>query len=164
MAESSTATTFWSLLTDTARLLRQMSERTIASNGFGLTPGEIRTLTYVIRHEGSRQNMLAQYMGIEPMTLTAFLKRLEACHLIERRSDARDRRAKLIVPTAKAISIIAELDPTFDEVYRAATKGIGKEEMEEIAAVLHMIHANLTSDTKVGAPFSLLLGKESKFA
>ncbi len=101
---------FGFLLGDTSRLFRQYFEKTIAENGLGLTPGEIRALGHVIRFRGSRQAILAERMGVEPMTLSAYLDRLEARQLIRRAMDPNDRRAKLIEPTDEAFRIMRELD------------------------------------------------------
>lgn len=147
---------FGFLLMETARMLRQTSERFVEENGIGLTPGDIRTLGYVMRYKGSRQIVLAERMGIEPMSLSAFLDRLEARDLIERRTDPSDRRAKLIEPTAKATGVVVALDPTFEEIYQFATRGLGKAEMDELAAGLRVIRSNLATDPTVTEPFSLL--------
>ncbi len=156
MEEPPLTLTFGFLLMDTARQLRQVSERSVERNGFGLTPGAIRTLGYVMRYEGSRQAVLADRMDIEPMTLSAFVDRLEKLGLVERRPDPSDRRAKLVFPTPRAVEVVIELDPTFEELYRLVTQGVDQEEMNRIAAVLRKLRANLTSDPSITAPFSLL--------
>ena len=87
------------VLIDVARLLRSAFERRIAIAGLGLTPGEARTLVRISTLEGSRQLDIAQRMGIEPMTLSTYLDRLQSLGFIERRPDPADRRAKLIFTT-----------------------------------------------------------------
>jgi len=156
VSELTSGNLFGFLLTDTSRLFRQTFEKMTAENGVGLTPGEIRALGYVIRFSGARQTVLAEQMGVEPMTLSAYLDRLEARGLIARRMDPGDRRAKLIEPTEEAARVMLELDPVFERLYGQVTQGLTKEQMEVLAAGLRTIRANLTTDPRVMAPFSLL--------
>ncbi|ALN71653.1 MarR family winged helix-turn-helix transcriptional regulator [Aureimonas sp. AU20] len=147
---------FGFLLTDTSRLFRQYFERMVTENGFGLTPGEIRALGYVIRFRGSRQALLAERMGVEPMTLSAYLDRLEGRSLIRRTMDTSDRRAKLIEPTEDAYAVMRELDPLFTRIYQQLTQGLDADEMAVVAQSLEKLRANLTSDPQIKAPFNLI--------
>lgn len=154
--ELTTGNAFGFLLTDTSRLFRQFFERIVSENGLGLTPGEIRALGYVIRFRGSRQAVLAERMGVEPMTLSAYLDRLEGRGLILRAVDASDRRAKLIEPTDAAFQIMQTLDPLFDQIYCRVTEGLTKDEMETIASALQKMRSNLTNDPQIIARVDLL--------
>lgn len=98
--------TFGFLMTDVARLFRAEFDRRVSEAGIGLTPGEGRTLTHAARAGVVRQTVLAERMGIEAMTLSGFLDRLEARGLIERRPDPTDRRAKLVTLTDKADDVL----------------------------------------------------------
>lgn len=134
------------LLTDTSRLFRQFFEKTVTQNGLGLTPGEIRALVHTMRFAGSRQAVLAERMGVEPMTLSAYLDRLEARGLIRRQVDPNDRRAKLVAPTPEADEVIRQLEPMFDRVKRQATTGMSPEAVEALMDALRDLRANLTND------------------
>jgi len=157
VSELTSGNTFGFLLTDTSRLFRQFFERTVAENGLGLTPGEIRALTNVIRFRGSRQAALAERMGVEPMTLSAYLDRLEGRGLIRRTVDTSDRRAKLIEPTDAAFDVMNSLAPLFDQIYRHATSGVTKTEMVAMAGMLTRLRANLTNDPQITAPIDFCL-------
>ena len=61
------------LIVDSARLLRAAFERRITQAGLGLTPGEARALMNIASIDGSRQLDIATRMGVEPMTLCAYL-------------------------------------------------------------------------------------------
>lgn len=98
--------TFGFLMTDVARLFRAEFDRRVGEAGIGLTPGEGRTLTHAARAGIVRQTVLAERMGIEAMTLSGFLDRLEARGLIERRPDPTDRRAKLVALTDEADGVL----------------------------------------------------------
>lgn len=144
------------LLTDTARLFRQFFERSVTENGLGLTPGEVRALGHAMRFDGSRQAVLADRMGVEPMTLSAYLDRLEARGLIERTVDPSDRRAKIVRPTAAATEIMRQLDPLFETVYVQATKGLTDSQADAMTEALAIVRANLTNDSVLLAKLDLL--------
>jgi len=93
---------FGFLVTDLSRLIRAEMDRRISDAGLGLTPGEARTLAHAARAGMVRQNVLAERIGIEAMTLSTYLDRLEAKGLVERAADPDDRRAKLVRLTEAA--------------------------------------------------------------
>ncbi|MER0237680.1 MarR family winged helix-turn-helix transcriptional regulator [Fulvimarina sp. MAC8] len=134
------------LLTDVARLFRQQLEKAVIEAGLELTPGEIRALSHVARHEGSRQAVLAERMGVEPMTLSAYLDRLEMRGLVKRSPDPHDRRAKVINTTNKAGNVFASARPIAIEVYDRVTRGLSDSERKEIERLLTHVRQNMTSE------------------
>ena len=144
------------LLNDTSRLFRQFFERKVTENGFGLTPGEIRALGYTIRSRGSRQAVIAERMGVEPMTLSAYLDRLEAQGFVERRVDPTDRRAKIVEPTSEATKVMRSLDPVFDEIYRHLTRGMDEPSIRVLAETLRKLRENLAVEPDLVADIDLL--------
>lgn len=151
----------WFLLIETALALRQMTERHLKGNSVALTPGEIRTLDYVMRNHSTRQVVLAERMGIEPMTLSVYLDRLESFNLIERKKDPSDRRLKLIEPTANATKVVSDLEPTLAEIYRVMAKGIDRDELARMTTGLRAIRANLTGSPDAPAPPALVPARPS---
>lgn len=144
------------LLTETARRFREAFEASLAGNPAGLTPAAIRTLGNVMRYPGSRQNVLAERMEIEPMSLSTQINRLRRDGYVTQSCDPLDRRAKLVHPTDKAFQLMVELDPGFDELYRTTTQGISREEMKLLAAGLTKMRANIATDPSVTQPFTLI--------
>ncbi|RFC62133.1 MarR family transcriptional regulator [Fulvimarina endophytica] len=134
------------LLTDVARLFRQKFEKAVIEAGLELTPGEIRALSHVARNEGSRQAVLAERMGVEPMTLSAYLDRLETRNLVQRSPDPKDRRAKVIHTTDKAAQIFADARPIALEVYQSITRGFSAEECAEVERLLSRLRENMTCE------------------
>lgn len=152
------------LLTDTSRLFRQFFERKVAENGFGLTPGEIRALGHTMRGRGSRQAVLAERMGVEPMTLSAYLDRLEAQGFIERRVDPSDRRAKIVEPTGAAVKVMRSLDPVFEEIYGHMTRGMDESTIRIMADALRKLRSNLSLEPELLADIDLLLDPAAQAA
>ena len=100
---------FGFLVTDIARLLRAETDRRVAEAGLDMTHGEGRALAHAARAGTVRQNVLAERMNIEAMTLSGQLDRLEARGLIKREADASDRRAKLVSLTQAADAMLVEV-------------------------------------------------------
>jgi len=133
------------VLIDVARMLRSAFERRIATAGLGLTPGEARTLVRIATLEGSRQLEIAQRMGIEPMTLSTYLDRLQSLGFIERRADPADRRAKLIFTTPAANELIANIRVEQMELMQHVTSGIGEDDLNLMGERLKRLRANLSA-------------------
>jgi DNA-binding MarR family transcriptional regulator len=133
------------VLTDVARMLRGAFERRIANAGLGLTPGEARTLVRIATLQGGRQLDIAQRLGIEPMTLSTYLDRLQSLGYVERRPDPADRRAKLIFTTPAAAAMIAGIRTEQVELMRQVTSGIAEEDVDLIRDRLRQLRANLSA-------------------
>lgn len=131
------------LLNDTARLMRQGFERRIAGIGLQITPGEARALVYVAANEGARQSMIAERMGVEPMTVCGYLDRLEKGGLVHRQPDPADRRAKNVRTTEAAEATIATIRAEAKIMVEQAQAGIEPESRALLAAALKQLRGNL---------------------
>lgn len=134
------------LINDVSRLFRQAFERAVIEAGMELTPGEIRALAYVARYPGSRQAKLADNMGVEPMTLSAYLDRLENRKLIARATDPTDRRAKIVTLTEISGKIFEDARPIAEQVFDHMVEGLEPEAVSTVQTALRQMRANLASD------------------
>ncbi len=132
------------LTIDLARLFRQRMEAAMAEGGIELTAGEARALTFIARHPGTRQTQLCALMGLEPMTLVAFLDRLESRGLVRRVPDFSDRRAKQVEPTEAAAAMVQAIDTICDAIRGEATSGMTPAEVDALDAGLRHAHGRLT--------------------
>ncbi|MEH6721634.1 MAG: MarR family winged helix-turn-helix transcriptional regulator [Aurantimonas endophytica] len=137
------------LLVDVGRQFRQAFEKAILKAGLELTPGEVRALVYVARFEGTRQTSLSERMGIEPMTMSTYLDRLEIRGLICRTVDPSDRRAKVVRLTAAADTVLTGVRPVAMQLYEHAVGGLNEDERAMVATLLQRIRANLTDDPQI---------------
>jgi MarR family transcriptional regulator for hemolysin len=135
--------TFGFLITDVSRLLRAEFDRRIADAGIGLTPGEGRTLSYAARAGVVRQMVLAERMGIEAMTLSTFLDKLEARGLIERRADPTDRRAKLVHLTEAAAEVLEQVQAIGARLREDVAREIPRGEWERLNGALRAARDSL---------------------
>jgi DNA-binding MarR family transcriptional regulator len=131
------------LLTDVSRLLRGAFDRCINASGLGVTPGEARALIQVAATEGIKQADIAVKMGIEPMTLSTYLDRLQALGLVERVPDPCDRRAKNVVVTGKADPLLLNIRNEVRNLMDQVTAGLDAEGREALRASLKGLRENL---------------------
>jgi DNA-binding MarR family transcriptional regulator len=131
------------LVTDCARLMRVAFERRILSAGLELTAGEARTLIQVAAINGSRQLEIASRMGLEPMTVSAFLDKLQARGLIERQPDPCDRRAKRILLSDAAEDMIQAISTEIGAVQKEATQGLDHGTQDDVRNALKCFRQNL---------------------
>lgn len=130
---------FGFLVTDLARMIRADMDRRIESAGIGITPGEARALVYAARFGEVRQSVLAERMGLEAMTVSGYLDRLEHRGFVKRAPDPGDRRAKLVRLTDKADAALEAIARMGAEV-RARARGDMSD--EEWTALLSLLKAS----------------------
>lgn len=140
---------FGFLINDVARLMRAEVDRLIGEAGLGLTPGELRALSNIARAGAVRQNVLAERMGIEAMTVCGYVDRLEARGLICRTVDPTDRRAKLVELTDAADAVLGRLGDVGTESRRIASAGLSADEWSTLQRFLKKVR-NTLSESRAG--------------
>jgi MarR family transcriptional regulator for hemolysin len=135
---------FGFLITDVSRLMRAEFDRRIADAGIGLTPGEGRALSYAARAGVVRQTVLAERMGIEAMTLSTYLDRLEARGLVERKPDPTDRRAKLVHLTTAAAAVLEQVQAVGAKIRADLAEEISPGEWEHLNGALRAARDSLS--------------------
>ena len=133
------------LVADVTRLLRAEMDRRIAAAGLELNPGDARTLSHAARCGAVRQNLLAERIGVEAMTVSSSLDRLEVLGLIERQADSADRRAKLVHVTLAGEAMLESMQPLAAMLRAEAAKGIAPADWQRFLDTLKQVRANLTA-------------------
>ena len=136
---------FGFLITDIAQLVRCEMDRRSGEAGIELTPGERRTLAHAARAGAVRQNVLAERMGLEAMTLSTYLDRLEARGLVERQADPTDRRAKIVRLTRLADDLLAMIEPVGETIRDDAARGIPDGDWKRLLELLRQVRENLSA-------------------
>lgn len=131
------------LISDVARLLRAEFDRRTSEAGMGLTPGEARTLSQAARAGSVRQSVLAEKMGVEAMTLSGYIDRLEARGLVARTPDPTDRRAKLVHVTDAAHAVLDEIARISAGLRADLAVDLTPAQLDELRGDLKQIRANL---------------------
>jgi DNA-binding MarR family transcriptional regulator len=134
---------FGFLVTDLTRLLRAEMDRLIAEAGLGITPADARTLVHAARAGAVKQALLAERVGVEAMTVSASLDRLEAMGLVERRPDPTDRRVNLVHVTDAGAAMLKRMQPFTAALRDAAGTGIGADEWSGMIETMKQARINL---------------------
>ncbi|PHR18236.1 MAG: transcriptional regulator [Sphingopyxis sp.] len=130
------------LIHDTARLFRrELNERMRHS---GVTALQWRLLAYLARNEGSNQVKLAEFLEVEPITLSRMIDRLADAGMLSRRRDPDDRRAWRLYLEDKSLPLIDELRAASATLTEAAQEGLTKEEREKLADLVERMRQNLS--------------------
>jgi MarR family transcriptional regulator for hemolysin len=140
------------LIHDVQRLLRKRFET--RASGLGLSSAQWRLMVRVAKEEGISQARLAELLEIEPISVSRLVDRMEEGGWIERRSDAADRRVRMIFPTAKASAAYAEVKSLAGEVYEESLVGVSPQDRRVLISALDAMAQNLgdgdsSSDDKI---------------
>jgi DNA-binding MarR family transcriptional regulator len=132
----------------------QLSRRlrtTRAAREAGLTPTGISVLLYVTRSGLTRMADLAESEGINPTMLSRVVSDLARGGLVERVSDANDRRAAWVGITKKGKRLAERMRSERTEAVNAAMRGLSSEERHRIERALPALEA-LAEELKGGRP------------
>jgi DNA-binding MarR family transcriptional regulator len=130
------------LIHDAQRLLRKRFEARGAE--YGLSAAQWRLLVRLVKEEGAPQARLAEFLEIEPISVSRLLDRMEAGGWITRRQDVNDRRIRMIFPTDKSRKAFAAVKSIAGEVYEEALTGLSGEERRAVIRGLARIVENLS--------------------
>ena len=121
----------------------------LAGSGYG----DVRPSHYaVFRHlkpEGSRVMELARQARMTKQSMGEVVSYLERCGYVERRPDPRDRRARVVIATAKGRKGYGAAVRRVAEIEAALAERLGEEGLEESAVLLEKIAAYLAEPLPV---------------
>jgi len=125
-----------------ARLWRAEIDRRLAT--FGLTESRWLTLLHLSRlPQAATQRELAEAVGVRGPTLVRTLDRLEAEGLIERRTEASDRRTKSVHLRAEAAPVLERIEATAAAVRAQIFSDLSQAEVTTCLKVLEQIAGKL---------------------
>ena len=136
--------TFGFVVNDVARLLRKRFETRAAVHG--LSSAQWRLLVRLVKEEGSTQARLAEFLEIEPISVSRLVDRMEAGGWVTRRQDASDRRVRMIFPTDKSRNAFAAVKAIAGDIYEEALAGLPDAERRALIGGLARIVENLAED------------------
>src|SRR5579863_5582561 len=120
---------FAPLIARAARQWRRAVDRRLQP--FGLTEATWLPLIYLARApEPMRQKDLAAALTLDGSSVVRLVDALVASELVERREEDGDRRARIIVPTRRGLSIAEQVEAVSREVRNAVLTGLTDDELE----------------------------------
>ena len=136
---------FGFLLKDVSRLNTRHFEQ--CALPLGLTLGQCKVIVYLSCNEGTTQARLAEVSETDPMTLVRIIDRMEKDGLIERSSDASDRRAHRLHLGPTAQGVLAEIRRVGDRARSEVLAGLSTAEQLQFMTLLERVHDNLSGLT-----------------
>jgi DNA-binding MarR family transcriptional regulator len=86
--------------------------------------------------EGTRATELARRAGITKQSMGELVDDLERKGYVERQGDPLDRRARIVVPTARGIAVDRDADEVIDTIERAYAEGLGADRLALLTEIL----------------------------
>jgi MarR family transcriptional regulator, transcriptional regulator for hemolysin len=135
-------------LHDVSRLLRTLADQ--RAREVNMTRAQWAVLVKLQRYEGVKQSELAGQLDLAPITLARLIDKLTAAGLVERRDDARDRRANRLFLTEKAAPTLERLSALGNEVMGRALAGVEPQTLALLRQGLERIKQNLKTELHAG--------------
>ena len=132
------------------QLWARFEQRTLA---YGLSAAQWRLLGHVLREGPSTQTALAALLGVEPISVSRLIDRMEQHGWVRREAHPEDRRARIVVATEKARDVAPTVRTIIEGLYDEALAGLDPDERRVLHAALLKIIENLQA-TDAAAPSS----------
>lgn len=107
----------------------------------GITPNQFTVLRWLEEDDGGgvRQSEICSRMASDPNTIAALVERMHADGLVKRKVDPKDRRARLISPTAKGRRTYTKARPLAVELQEEVLQAIPANERERLLEQLEVL-------------------------
>jgi len=129
------------LISDTGRTVRKVFNERARRNG--ITRPQWRALVHLKRQPGLKQATLAEFLDVEPISLSRMIDRLEESGMVERRSDPQDRRAWCLHLTEKSEPFFAQMQELSDELHSDMMAGMDAGAQAQLGQMLTQVRDNL---------------------
>jgi DNA-binding MarR family transcriptional regulator len=103
---------------------------------FDLTPVQYAALIAIHTHPGIDATRLSAVIAFDRSTLGNVIERLETKGLIERKSDSRDKRIKLLTITRQGASLLRDIMPSVDRAQARMLQPLKPSDRKTLLALL----------------------------
>jgi MarR family transcriptional regulator for hemolysin len=140
----SPAREFGFALNDVARLLRTYADQ--RAKELNMTRAQWAVLVRLQRFQGVKQSELAEMLDLQPITLARLVDKLCDLGLVERRDDAKDRRANRLFLLEKATPTLERLGALGEELMGRALAGLDAAAIAQLTERMKLIKTNLKNE------------------
>lgn len=110
---------------------------------YGITFRQFQVIGWLVYEGPLSQVELAERMMIEPPTLVRILDRMERDGWIQRESDPKDRRRKVIKVLPEAKPVWLKMVSCLKRLRKKATQGMTEDQVETLKTLLIQVQENL---------------------
>lgn len=143
MKEETTSCSYF--IRNIAHLMANMQNRCLTM--FGLTNQQARILMYIDKNIRKQRKIkrkdLEDFLNLKGSSVTSLMHGLEKNGFIERAQSTKDARRKELVLTAKAKSLIEQMDLIFEATDNQLQEGMTEEEKMTFRLLLGIAHNNI---------------------
>ncbi len=136
------------LFNDVARFRGILFDQMMQADG--LTYVQAFVLNHLFKQDGLTQTELAERMDIGTVTVSGLVDRLEAKEWVERKADAKDRRAKRVWLTPEVVNIQKKMRSGIKQLNEITLGEMSKDEAEQLVILLRKAKANLAEKLENG--------------
>ena len=126
------------------RSARRLTNEGLEPLGLSSAEGNI-LITVLTQAEILNQDAIVGQLDISRPAVSRALESLERKGFITRRKDPRDRRANLVIPTAKARAIGPSIERIYDHIFTVAAEGVPETEARAVIALLATVSERLSA-------------------
>ena len=137
------------LLNDASRAIRRVFEQRTAEHGLSAT--QWRLLRHALKDGPATQAMLAEMLDVEPISVSRLVDRMEQSGWVIRLPHPEDRRARIVQPTDKAMSVAAGVRDIAFGVYDEALAPLDDAGRRQLHDALQVIIETLSHAQTAGA-------------
>lgn len=113
------------------------------TQSYALSAAQWRLLGHILREGPSTQAALAALLGVEPISVSRLIDRMEQQGWVQRVAHPEDRRARIVVATDKAREVAPTVRDIADRLYDEALAGLDDDARKILHAALLKVAANL---------------------
>lgn len=132
-------------LTVIARVMRNRFDMSVSPHG--ITRSQWTLIALVAHSPGASQRTIAERLEVTEAAAGRLIERVCSDGLLERRQDAKDKRAWRVYLTPAAEPLLMLLTDLGLAIETNSFAGLSREEIQQLAALLDKVHGNLV-DTK----------------
>lgn len=125
------------VLTKAQQSVHQLFKAELAP--YGVTPGQYAILKCLWDENGQTAKQIAERLCLDGSTITGILDRIEQKGLIEKKVDAKDRRALQVLLTKSGQELEKPLTKVIEEANRKALSSIDADRSEDLKKLLQEI-------------------------
>lgn len=105
----------------------------------GLKARDFAVLSLVCTNEQPSQRELAEFLSLDASQVVSLVDSLEKKKLIERKTDSRDRRSNILVPTPQGLTHFEKSQTAIDNAREESLSGLTHNERDELKRLLTLI-------------------------
>lgn len=132
---------FARLLISIARSWRRIVDQALAESG--LSQAMALPLLVLSRGDHVRQGVVADELGLEGPSLVRIIDLLVGEHLVTRKEDLTDRRAKILSLTKKGRVRALEIEQIVDRLRKQFLAGVSETKLAEVIQILDTVEGTL---------------------